>query len=132
MGRSLARRWCCGFKNLIGKQSEKIPLVAAGLSPPQRRRGKPRLYRKLLLLRAYAARLLDSCVRKDSGRSRHEELVVVKVAIHASCNFRRFRPERRTSALQENHRHNASDVSVGVRGEPSEARTGARTGSSLA
>ena len=29
--------------------------------------------------------------------------------------------------MQENHRHNASDVGVGIRGEPPKARAGVRT-----
>src|SRR5882762_4886970 len=67
-----------------------------------------------------------------TGGPRHEELVVVKIAVHASRDLSRFGPEGRMSALQEDDRHNASDVGVSVRGKPPVARAGARTCAGLA
>jgi len=40
--------------------------------------------------------------------SRHEEVVVVKIAVHADRDLGCFGPKRRPSALQEDNRHNAS------------------------
>src|SRR3981189_3498842 len=67
-----------------------------------------------------------------AGCPRHEELMIVKIAVHTSRDLCRFGPEGRMSALQEDDGHNASDVGIGIRGEPSEARAGARTGPGLA
>src|ERR1700733_11372949 len=58
--------------------------------------------------------------------------MVVKIAVHTPCNLRRFGTKRWTSALQEDHRHDASDIAIRIRGEPSEARPGVRTCPGLA
>src|SRR6266404_7161257 len=63
---------------------------------------------------------------------RHEELMIVKIAVHESCDLSRFGPEGRMSALQEDDRHDAPDVGVSVRGKPPVARAGARTCPGLA
>src|SRR6202521_2796614 len=88
---------------------------------------------RLFLRRGLSADFLQSrrsgsCI----GCPRHEELVVVKIAVHQSPDLSRFWPEGRMSALQEDDRHNASDVGVSVRGKPPIARAGARTCPGLA
>src|ERR1035437_5229142 len=82
--------------------------------------------------RTYATHLLHRFSWADSSCPRQKEVVIVKIAVHAARDLRRFRPERGTSALQEDDGHNASNVGVGVRGEPSEACAGVRTRPGLA
>src|SRR5438046_9178055 len=55
--------------------------------------------------------------------------MIVQAAIHASSDFGSLRTVRRTSALQENDRHDSAIARVGVRGKPSVAssRIGARS-----
>src|ERR1700691_3314849 len=79
---------------------------------------------RLLLRRRGGADLFERWSRACCPR--HEKVVVIEISVHASRNFRCLGAERRTAALQENHGYNASDVSLGIRGEPSVARARAR------
>lgn len=65
-----------------------------------------------LLLRRFNR--LKSFRRDDRGRVRDEEIMIVEVAIHTSGKFCGFRPIRRAAALQEDYRHDPSDVGVRV------------------
>src|SRR5581483_11981737 len=50
-----------------------------------------------------------------------EEVVVVHVAVHASCDFGGFGAEGGASALQEDHDDDPAHAGVGVGSEPAEA-----------
>src|SRR5579862_2965634 len=66
------------------------------------------------------------------SRPRHEEIVVVHVAIHAAGNFSGFWTEGGTSTFKEDHNDDAPDAGVGIGCEPSKARACMRAGSGLA
>src|SRR5208282_131377 len=65
-------------------------------------------------------------------RFRHEEVVIVEIAIHAAGNFRSFGAEGGTTAFEEHDDHNMTNVGFGVRGKPPETRARMGTGSGLA
>src|SRR5579872_707562 len=66
------------------------------------------------------------------SRPRHEEIVVVHVAIHAAGNFSGFWTEGGTSAFEEDHNDDPPDAGVGIGCEPAKARACMRAGSGLA
>ena len=86
------------------------------------------------LLGRCGADLFDGCVRCRRGGKRpgYEEVVIVEVAVHASCNLGGLRAVGGATSAQEDDRHYASNVGLGVGGEPSEAGAGVRAGSGLA
>src|SRR6266852_7043540 len=98
---------------------------------PPERKSWPRSVRPtrgglLFLRRGGTADFLDGCVRRWRGGERpgYEEVVVVEIAVHASGNLGGLGAVGGTSAAQEDYRHDASDVGLGVGGEPSEAGAG--------
>ena len=58
--------------------------------------------------------------------------MVVEIAVHASGNLGGLGAVGGTSAAQEDYRHYASDVGLGVRGKPSETGAGVGAGSGFA
>src|SRR5258708_19650486 len=54
---------------------------------------------------------------------RHEEVVVVEIAIHAPGNLRGLGAEGWTSTLQEDDDNDASNIGLGVGGKPAVAGT---------
>src|SRR6267143_1299574 len=88
---------------------------------------------QLLLLRRRSADFFKIRSGWDSQyRPGYEKVVIVKIAVHASSDFRSFGAVGWTSSAEEDYRHDAPDVGVGVGGEPPEASTGMRAGASFA
>src|SRR2546427_2538857 len=100
-----------------------------------RRTGVSVPHGRLLFLRCGGtADFLDGWVRRGCGAKRpgYEEVVVVEIAIHASGNLGGLGAVGGTSTAQEDYRYDASDVGLGVGGEPSVAGAGMGAGSGFA
>src|ERR1700722_302198 len=90
---------------------------------------------ELIVRLGFLLRILQQFYSRRPGRQqllRHKEVVIVKIAIHASGNFGRFGAVGRAPALEEDNYDDVTDVGFGIRGKPSEASAGVRTGSGLA
>jgi len=64
-------------------------------------------------------------------RLRQEEVVAIKVVIHAAGDLGSLGSKRGASTFKKYHDHDAAKISVGVAGEPSKASSGTRTGAGL-
>jgi hypothetical protein len=65
-------------------------------------------------------------------RFRQEEVVAVKIVVHAAGDLSGFGAKGGSAAFKKYNDNDASEIGVGVAGEPSEAGSGSRAGASFA
>src|ERR1051325_9920736 len=106
------------MRSVVGEKSYTKPKKASlrdAFFIEQRRKVEDRS----LLLCAYGCLL--ACAAGGSRRLA-EEVVIVERAVELAGDLGGFGAVGRTSALEKDHGHDVSDLGVGVRGKPAEAR----------
>jgi len=65
-------------------------------------------------------------------RLRHEEVVIIKVAVHTASDLSRFGAKGWASALKKDNYNYAAVIRISIAREPAKAGSGVRAGASLA